>query len=199
MKQKFSLVVIALALVFFVSCDNLGKKDKQEIQKDEVVMESETTKTISEQEVLETQKIWGEGIVRIGKVYSEGGDYKAEAEKHIDELYGYNLGSVFFKPTMASEKQFRLSKRGALSYFVGHDSEYAEDHGFAIKPWSNVRWESIGVKSIGNMAIALGNYYFTPANGGGEVKVEYTFAYTKDKDGKLRIIGHGSHLPYSPK
>ncbi len=49
------------------------------------------------------------------------------------------------------------------------------------------------------MAIALGNYYFTPANGGGEVKVEYTFAYTKDKDGKLRIIGHGSHLPYSPK
>ncbi len=105
MKQKFSLVIIALALVFFVSCDNLEKKDKQEIQKDEVVMESETTITISEQEVLETQRIWGEGIVRIGKVYSEGGDYKAEAEKHIDELYGYNLGSVFFKPTMASEKQ----------------------------------------------------------------------------------------------
>lgn len=49
------------------------------------------------------------------------------------------------------------------------------------------------------MAIAMGNYYFTPADGGDEVKVEYTFAYTKDKDGKLRIIMHGSHLPYSPK
>jgi len=48
------------------------------------------------------------------------------------------------------------------------------------------------------MAAAMGNYYFTPANGGEEVKVEYSFAYTKDKDGKLKIILHDSHLPYKP-
>ena len=55
-----------------------------------------------------------------------------------------------------------------------------EDHGFAIKPWNAVRWQSIGIKTDGNMAIAMGNYFFTPTKGGDEVKVEYTFAYTKD-------------------
>lgn len=63
---------------------------------------------------------------------------------------------------------------------------------------SNVRWENIGTNIIGNMAVAMGNYYFTPAKGGDEVKVEYSFAYTKDQDGKLRIILHDSHLPYVP-
>ena len=48
------------------------------------------------------------------------------------------------------------------------------------------------------MTIAMGNYYFTPAKGGDDVKVEYSFAYTKDKDGKLKIILHDSHLPYIP-
>jgi len=62
-----------------------------------------------------------------------------------------------------------------------------------------VRWENIGVKIIGNVALAMGNYYFTPANGGDEVKVEYSFAYTKDKDGNLKIILHDSHIPYKPE
>jgi hypothetical protein len=61
-----------------------------------------------------------------------------------------------------------------------------------------VRWENIGTKIIGNMAVAMGNYYFTPAKGGDDVKVEYSFAYTKDTDGNLKIILHDSHLPYSP-
>ena len=129
----------------------------------------------------------------------QSGDYTAEAEKHIGDLYGYNIGAVLFKPTLASEKQFRTTKEGALSYFVGHNANYPEDHGFAIKPWNAVRWQSIGIKTDGNMAIAMGNYFFTPTKGGDEVKVEYTFAYTKDDDGNLRIIMHGSHLPYSPK
>ncbi|MPN02040.1 hypothetical protein SDC9_149253 [bioreactor metagenome] len=88
--------------------------------------------------------------------------------------------------------------RGALSYFIGDDPTYPEDHGFAIKPWSSVRWENIGNKIIGNVAVSMGNYYFTPAKGGPEVKVEYSFAYIKNKDGKLKIILHGSHIPYSP-
>jgi hypothetical protein len=48
------------------------------------------------------------------------------------------------------------------------------------------------------MAVAMGNYYFTPVDGGNEVKVEYSFAYTRDNNGKLKIILHDSHLPYSP-
>ena len=199
MKQKFSLAAIALVFFLFMSCDTYKEEDQKETQNDELVVKPETPKTISEQEVLETQKIWGEGIVRIGEVYSEKGDYTTEAENHIADLYAYNLGTVLFKPTLASEKQFRTTKEGALSYFVGHDANFPEDHGFAVKPWSAVRWEGLGIKTEGNMAIAMGNYFFTPANGGEEVKVEYTFAYTKDDTGKLRIIMHGSHLPYSPK
>ena len=107
-------------------------------------------------------------------------------------------GSVLFKPTLASEKQFRPDFEGALSYFVGGNTNYPEDHGFAIKPWSQVRWESVGTKIIGNMAVAMGNYFFTPTEGGEDVKVEYSFSYTKNDKGELKIILHGSHLPYSP-
>jgi len=153
---------------------------------------------ITEQEVLDVQKAWGEGIVKIGKVYMDKGDYKAAATEHINNFYNYQEGSVLFKPTLAAEKQFRTDFEGALSYFVGGNDSFSEDGGFAIKPWTNVRWESTGVKINGNMAIAMGNYYFTPAKGGEDVKVEYSFAYTKDNDGKLKIILHGSHIPFNP-
>ena len=185
------LIVGIIATTSFVTTSCTDSKHQQEKSQVEAI-------SLTEQEVLEAQKVWGDGIVHIGKVFIEKGDYKAAAEKHIDDLYAYNMGTVLFKPTLASEKQFRTDKEGALSYFVGHNPNYSEDHGFAIKPWSAVRWESTGIKIIGNMAVAMGNYYFTPADGGDEVKVEYSFAYTKDKEGKLRIILHGSHLPYAP-
>ena len=153
---------------------------------------------ISEQEILNVQKAWGEGIIKIGKVFQEGGNYSAAAEDHINQFYNYQDGSVLFKPTLASEKQFRPDFEGALSYFVGGNTKYPEDHGFAIKPWSQVRWKSVGTKIIGNMAVAMGNYFFTPTEGGEDVKVEYSFSYTKNDKGELKIILHGSHLPYSP-
>lgn len=124
---------------------------------------------------------------------------KFELVNFVDDVYGFNLGVVLFKPTLASVKQFRTTKEGALSYFIGGNANYPEDHGFAINPWSAVRWENIGIKIVGNMAVAMGNYYFTPALGGEDVKVEYSFAYTKDDKGKLRIILHDSHLPYAPE
>jgi len=154
---------------------------------------------ITEREILDAQKAWGESIVRIGEIFMEGCDYRTAAIEHINKFYNYQEGLVLFKPTMASVKQFRTDFRGALSYFIGGDEDYPEDRGFAIKPWSKVRWENIGVKIIGNVALAMGNYYFTPANGGDEVKVEYSFAYTKDKDGNLKIILHDSHIPYKPE
>ncbi|MBM99782.1 MAG: phosphoribosyl-AMP cyclohydrolase [Planctomycetaceae bacterium] len=153
---------------------------------------------IVEGKVLESQKAWGEGIVNIGRTFLDEGDYRAAAKEHIDKFYNYQEGTVLFKPTLASQRQFRLDFEGALSYFVGGNSDYPEDHGFAIKPWTNVRWESIGINIIGEMAVAMGNYFFTPADGSGEVKVEYSFAYTTDSTGELKIILHGSHLPYSP-
>lgn len=107
---------------------------------------------IADQLILEAQHAWGEGIVNIGKVFLDKGDYKAAAEEHIHNFYNYQEGDVLFKPTLTSEKQFRLDFEGALSYFVGGNKSYPEDHGFAIKPWSNVRWENIGTKITGTMA-----------------------------------------------
>ncbi len=153
---------------------------------------------IVEQLILDAQRAWGEGIVKIGKVFLEKGDYRAAAVDHINEFYNYQDGTVLFKPTLVHEKQFRTDFDGALSYFVGGNDDYPEDHGFAIKPWSDVRWENIGAKIVDNMAVAMGNYYFTTVNEGDVVKVEYSFAYTIDDHGKLKIVLHDSHLPYSP-
>ncbi len=150
---------------------------------------------ITEQEVLDKQKAWGEGIVSIWKIYSAGGDYKTAAREHINNFYNYQEGSVLFKPTLASDKQFRSDFAGALSYFIGGDENYPEDHGFAIKPWCKVRWETIGIKIIGNTALTMGNYYFTSASTAEELKVEYSFAYTKNSKDELKIILHDSHLP----
>ncbi len=153
---------------------------------------------ITEQEVVAAQKAWGEGIVKIGKVYSEGGDYEKAAADHISQFYAYDQSLVLFKPTLASVQQFRPSFDGALSYFVGGNASYPEDKGFAITPWTDVRWQNAGItNNICHMAVAMGNYYFTPADGGDEVKVEYTIGYIRDAEGDLRMTVHKSTIPYS--
>jgi hypothetical protein len=157
-----------------------------------------STECISEAEVVEAQREWGDGIVRIGRVYSEKGDYRRAAIDHISELYGYDLGLVLFKPTLASIDQFRESFDAALSYFVGGNPTYPEDEGFALAPYTNVRWQNSGIINNNcSMAVAMGNYYFTTTQNK-EVKVEYTLGYVKDRDNKLRIVVHKSSLPYDP-
>ena len=74
---------------------------------------------ITTQDVEDAQERWGQGIVEISSAYSEGGDFVNRAEIHIDSLYDYKDGSVLFKPTFASEVQFRSTFDSALSYFVG--------------------------------------------------------------------------------
>ena len=151
---------------------------------------------IVEREVVEAQKIWGEAIVAIGEAYTQKKDYKALAEEVVDTLYGYDEGVVLFTPTRASEKQFRLKKEEAVSYFVS--GIIPEDRGFAIQPWSKIRFENAGIIINGDSTIAMGNYYFTDANTGEEAKVEFTFGYFKDANGKLRINVHHSSFPYAP-
>ncbi|MEL7363736.1 MAG: phosphoribosyl-AMP cyclohydrolase [Bacteroidota bacterium] len=153
---------------------------------------------ITAAEVEAAQQAWGEGIVAIGQVHTSGGDYTARATEHILQHYAYGANqTILFKPTLAAEDQFRGDFAGALSYFVG--TEGTEDGGFAIAPYTNVRWENEGtvISEDGDMAVAMGNYFFTTTEGN-EVKVEYTFAYAKDRNGDLEIILHHSSLPYSP-
>ena len=147
-------------------------------------------------EVLNAQKKWSDGLLNIGKVYSEIADYKQVAANYLSELYGFHMGEVLFKPTLASVQQFRLTKESALSYFIGGNSNFDEDSGFALLGWKAIRFENIGIKIEVNIAIAMGNYFFQKEDGS-EVKVEYTFVYKKIDTEKLYIILHDSHLPYN--
>jgi hypothetical protein len=159
--------------------------------------ETEAAAPITAEEVAEAQQAWGEGIVRIGQVYSDGGDYEQAARDHVERFYAYDdgEGEVLFKPTLAAEDQFRGNFDEALSYFVGGSVE--EDQGFAIAPYTDVRWENEGTLVYDETAFAMGNYFFTTTEGE-EVKVEYSFAYERDEDGDLVISLHHSSLPYQP-
>merc|ERR1719238_1278265 len=93
----------------------------------------------------------------------------------------------------------------AMSYFVGAEAmkadEYkGEDAGFAINGgsgWKSVVFRNHQVESYGDVAHAMGDYVFTDATTGAEVRVEYTFGYKRCDDGKVRICLHHSSVPYA--
>jgi hypothetical protein len=64
---------------------------------------------IFEIEVVKTQKAWGEGIVKIGDVFIDGGDHENAAIQHIETFCGYDIGKVLFKPILATDEQFRCT------------------------------------------------------------------------------------------
>ena len=157
---------------------------------------------ITEAEVHAAQQAWCDGLVKIGKVYKDGGDYKAVAGQLIDDLYDYKSGKVFFKPTLAFGKNtFRPTREGALSYFIGGNKDLPEDTGFALKQWVKVRYDNNaaenGIQIHGDIAITMGNVYLTNAKGE-EVTVDKTFVFRRCKDGKLRLCVHKSALPFDP-
>ena len=149
---------------------------------------------ITEEEVFSAQKHWSDGLINISNNHKNNQDYISQAINHIDRLYDYSAGKVLFKPTLARDIQFRNTKEGALSYFVGNNDDFPEDNGFALKGWTDVRWENSGIQIFDNIAIAMGNYFFT--NNEGTIMVEFSFVYRKDDQGNLKIILHDSHLPY---
>jgi len=157
---------------------------------------------ITEADVNAAQQAWCDALVKIGKVYSEGGDYKALAGQVIDDSYDYKDGKVFFKPTLAFGKNaFRSTREGALAYFVGGNKDFPEDDGFALKKWVKVRYDNNaaenGIQIHGDLAITMGNVYLTNAKGD-DVMVDKTFVFRKCNDGKLRLCVHKSALPFVP-
>ena len=164
---------------------------------------STMTMDITEEEVQEAQEAWGKAVVAVGKVYSDGGDYKSVGKAGLDVLYGYHSGfDVLFKPTKAKDFPIRLTEPEAVSYFVGadavdasHSGARAEDKGFALAPFTHVRWNNYGTIIDSESATAMGEYYFTDTKGG-ITKAEYTFQYRRGPDGKLKIVVHHSSIPY---
>lgn len=154
---------------------------------------------ITKEDIIKAQEGWGNGIVKIGKVYINEGDYKQAAIDHINTFYFYQNGVVLFKPTLAYLTPFRLTFEGALSYFIGGNNTFPEDKGFALTPWTNVRWENAADPIInGDSAVAMGHYFFKGETNDPELKVNYSFGYKKDDNGNIRIILQDSNLPYSP-
>ena len=149
---------------------------------------------VNEADINNAQKAWGDGIVAIASAHSNGEDYVSIARNHVETLYAYGLSPVLFKPTLAAVEQFRPNFESALSYFVASNNECPEDKGFAIKGWTNVRFENSDVILGDSTALAMGNYFFTTPEGD-EVKVEYTFGYVVDSSGNLRINLHHSSMP----
>ena len=148
------------------------------------------------QEIEKAQEKWGKGIVKIGELKDSLKECRMFTIDFINKMYDYENGIVQFKPTKASDFQFRGDVKAALSYFIGSDSDFIEDKGFALNPWVKVDFENNSINIINNIAIAMGNYFFTD-NDGGKTKVEYSFVYKRNDIGDLKIILHHSSLPYS--
>ena len=150
---------------------------------------------IIKEQVVAAQKEWGAGIVKIGALKDSRVECEAFTSTFLDKLYAFDKGVVLFKPTKAAHEQFRPTKSMALSYFIaGDDRACQEDKGFAIAPYTKVRFENTDLILEENRALAMGNYYFTGIDGG-ETKVEYTFSYQL-VDGALKIDVHHSSIPY---
>ena len=149
---------------------------------------------ITKQEVLQAQEAWGAAVVGIGAA-TKPEDAHRLAEELVHALYVTD-GTLLFRPTLAQVTPFRRTAECAVSYFVGGSSQHEEDHGFALAPWSSVRFDNAGVVSLGQTAQAMGDYYFGKPDGT-ELKVQYSFVYVRAPSGALRIQLHHSALPYS--
>lgn len=154
---------------------------------------------ITEADVIAAQNAWGEALVKISTTYDTKGIEEARklAAGIIEAAYNYEEGPVLFKPTLAAPPTtFRTTADGALAYFVGQDSRYPGDSGFALKSWRGYSVENAAIYINGNTAISMGNVHLTDA-AGNKTTVDKTWAWTRADDGSLQLVLHHSSLPYS--
>ena len=132
---------------------------------------------------------WKNGVIEIGRVYLEGGDYEKCAEKFLSSHYAFDQEEVLFKPTFTREVIFRNSKDSALSYFIKGD--VAEDNGFALKPWEDIKLEELNTIEENNLMVAMGILSFKPVDIDEITMVAFTFLLVI-VDESLKIKVHHS-------
>ena len=155
---------------------------------------------IREEDIQIAIKAWGDALISISNVYEHSGIDQARetASEVLDSAYGYDLGPVLFKPTLSGgEKTFRTTKKGALSYFVGHDPDYPLDTGFGIRGWREVTSVTAAHFIQDEVAMWTGWVNMTDKNGQ-LTKVDKSFGYKQLPGGGLKIVLHHSSLPYQP-
>lgn len=150
---------------------------------------------ITSAEITALHTAWGEGLVAISTAYAEGEDYATIAQGVLDTLYGYVDGTVLFKPTVAQEVPFRFTEAAAASYFIG--GSINEDTGFALNPWTAVRFGTDGRYIInGETALWMGSVFLTN-DVGEEIRVEKSLGLYRDANGDVRIQLHHSSVPFT--
>jgi hypothetical protein len=186
MTRHIAAAAIAASLAAFVAAPASAREAKT------------FNSNVTEAEVLAAQKAWGDALVRISTDFQQGGIERARATASaiLDAAYGYNLGPVLFKPTLTVAPQtFRTTREGALAYFVGGDSNFPQDTGFALKGWRSVEIRNAAIHINGDVAKTMGKVLIT--NSQGQVtEVDKTWAFKKDDRGALRIVLHHSSLPF---
>jgi hypothetical protein len=151
----------------------------------------------TEEMVKVSLQAWCDAVVATGKVYTNSGDVKEFANKVLTDAYGYDTGKVLFKPTLTSGDQtFRPTKEGALSYFVGKNPSFPNDHGFLLEPWLKVWFTDEDFILTGNLAIVQCNIHFISAKR--EIFINKSFVFKICADSKVRISLHHSSLVYNP-
>lgn len=187
--MKVMLYVVFAVFVFFVNHAAANEKG--------VVV----NQAITLQEVLAAQQGWCKALVDISNTFEKNGQAAAKelAEKVIDSAYGYQMGAVLFKPTLTVNPQtFRLTRSGALAYFVGGDPSFPKDTGFALKGWKKCEINNAAIFIAGDSATTMGKVHLT-GNDGKVTTVDKTWGFVKDDAGRLRIVVHHSSLEYSGK
>jgi len=149
---------------------------------------------MTKDDIDKAQKKWGQTIIQIGEYKAYSKECSDFTKNKLTELYDFS-SPILFKPTKAATAPFRPNLEAALSYFIGGNSQFSEDNGFALNPWKKVRFENDQIKIKNDYAITMGHYFFTDSNDN-EVKVEYTFGYKQTGD-QLKIDLHHSSLPYN--
>jgi hypothetical protein len=162
------------------------------------VLQAKNKPQVTEKMISNAVHSWCDGLLLISKTDMEGKDAVQVAKKVIDSAYNYDQGKVLFNPTLSfGDQTFRLTKEGALAYFVGGNDKFPNDSGFARKNWVKCEFDTAGVMIEGNIGIYMGNVHLTNL-GGQKTTVDKTFVF-KFVNGKPKIILHKSALPFNPQ
>ena len=70
------------------------------------------------EKIINAQKKWADGIIRMGELSSDRISLEKYTRTFLDEMYDFESNQLLFKPTKASNIQFRNTKEMALSYFI---------------------------------------------------------------------------------
>ena len=154
--------------------------------------------SITQQDVDNAQEAWAQGVIAIGVSHQNNQNYTELAKQFLQTAYSFDHPEqpLLFKPTRAAAVPFRDNLKGTLSYFIGGDTDFQEDKGFALEPWKTISFDNTNIFYYDDIAIAMGHYTLTSMSGN-TATLEYSFGFVKDDNDEIKIFLHHSSVPFS--